>query len=109
MASKILGNCKSKDIKKRKKRDGTARHATNIQPDDRYLIHNMSQRGVTGKLKNYWEVKVQNIIIFLNEEGNVDKVQQKDLSKAMLMRCFDWDTIISPKESIKIKQNKNKR
>ena len=64
IASKQLGNCKSKKIQRK---DYTARCATSLRPGDRVLICNMSQRGSTGKLRNFLKEEVLRIIQVLDK------------------------------------------
>lgn len=64
--SKNLGNHKGKDSQRR---DYAARCSTSLQPSDRTLVCSLSQRGVTGKLRKFWEEKVHKTIQVLDEEG----------------------------------------
>ena len=63
--SENLGNHKDKDSQRR---DYGARCSTSLQPSDRALICNLSQRGVTGKLSKFWEEKVHKTSQVLDEE-----------------------------------------
>ena len=119
MTSKHLNNRKNKDMERR---DNSKRCALGLEPGDRVLIRNMSQRGGTGKLRNFWEEKVHKVIQAMDEEGIVIKVQQDDDSKAkprilhrnMLMKCddildnFDWNINISAKMNTTKKEQESK-
>ena len=77
---------------------------TTLQPRDRVLVKNLSQRGGTGKLRSYWEDQIYRVVSPIGDEAvvykikpeNADSKQERILHRNMLLSCdvlldnFDW-------------------
>ena len=66
---------KNKDIQHR---NNSSRVLLSLQPSDRIPVRNMSQRGGTGKMRDFWEEKVHVIVSRIGDNGVVYKVKQED-------------------------------
>ena len=94
----------------RKTKDIVRRNAkrpclTTLEPGDRVLIHNLSERGGTGKMRSYWEKQVYIIVCSFGNDPVVYKIRPEHDPKGkirivhcnMLMYCdnlldnFDWN------------------
>ena len=66
---------KNKDIQHR---NNSSRVLLSLQPGDRIPVRNMSQRGGTSKMRDFWEEKVHVIVSRIGDNGVVYKVKQED-------------------------------
>ena len=84
---------KNKDIQHR---NSSSRVLLSLQPGDRVLVRNISQRGGTGKMRDFWEDQVHVIVSRIGDNGVVYKVKQEDegnseirvLHKNMIMKLM---------------------
>ena len=86
---------------------------TTLEPGDRVLICNLSERGGTGKMRSYREEQIYIIVSSIGNDPVVYKIRPehkpKDKTRTvhrnMLMHCdslldnFDWDRTSTPKAS----------
>ena len=105
---------KIKDIQHR---NSSSRFSLSLQPVDRVLVTNMSQREGTDKTRDFWEEKAHIIVSRIGDNGVVYKFKQEDegnskiraLHRNMIMKIddmlhnFDWNFSISKKEKVKQK------
>ena len=103
-------------------RNSSSRFSLSLQPGDRVLVRNMSPRGGTGKMRDFWEEKVHVIVSRIGDNGVVYKAKQEDegnrkirvLHRNMIMKIddmldnFDWNVSISEKEKVKQKSESPK-
>ena len=95
---------------KRKTKDVIRRNAkrqclATLEPGDRVLIRNLSERGGTGKMRSYWKEKIYIIVCSIGNDPVVYKIRPEHDPKGetriahrkMLMHCdnlldnFDWN------------------
>ena len=71
--------------------------ASILLPGDRVLVRNMSERGVTGKLRSFWEDKVhivletygENPVLYRVQAENDPNGRTRNLHRNMLQPCDD--------------------
>ena len=74
-ACKVVSkHAKNKDIRHK---NNSSRFSISLQPGDRVLVRNMSERGGTGKMRNFGEEKIHIIISRIAGNGVVYKVKQE--------------------------------
>jgi len=119
LAAEKSGKRKSQDVR----RHDNKRPCSNaLEAGDRVLVKNMSERGGTGKLRNFWEKQVHIVVEPLGDDAVVYKIKSEDTSNTkerilhrnMLLKCnnlldrFDWNinsnTLPSIKDAAKTKQ-----
>ena len=78
---------------------------TTLEPGDRVLIRNLSERGGTCKMRTYWEVQIYIIVSSIANDPNIYKIilehnpkgKIRTVHRNMLMHCdslldnFDWN------------------
>ena len=103
-------------------RNSSSRFSLSLQPGDRVLVRNMSPRGGAGKMRDFWEEKVNVIVSRIGVNGIVYKVKQEDegnsrvrvLHRNIIIKIddmldnFDWNVSISEKEKVKQKSESPK-
>ena len=62
-------------------RNSSSRFSLSLQPGDRVLVINMSQRGGTGKMRDFWEERIHVTVSRIDDNGVVSSKKMKAILK----------------------------
>ena len=90
--------------------------SVDLQPNDRVLVRNFSERGCPGKVRSYWEKDFHRVIRPKDNMSPVYEVQREDgtgpvrvLHRILLFQCNDLpiDTDVASQKTVPVGRNRN--
>lgn len=93
-AYEITANTDSKESLRRKHYYDKKSHGVELQPGNRVLLHNLSQRGGPGKLRSHWEDKVYVMVSRKSNDSPVYKIAPESCTPSWI-QTWRWGMLAS--------------